>query len=484
MKIVVPYSGLSVLGVTIALSFALSLGQSSRPFDLVGVKFCPTTINDGRKNVKKRADSQESLDQKFCRYEYKLLKEVWEQKQFEASAPIPESSIRVRNIARINPQVGWLLLAPVSFGLGYLAWSKKCEIAEENAHWELEGYKTSIKLTGVKARNQRDFKTKKINSEWDKQRIESGFIPVDAIKDRATKQQEIQDKTHASALKQFDLADSEMSKQIAENIKDKHKAEKKSEKILGKKNSTSSGVEDNLEVNIQERVSQLVEALKKWEDGWLYSVVKNNKPLWLTGSQGSGKTNTAGCISLIRKYCFDAPIYQLIDRHATGENWKVWQLLDGQIKAESEEEIGQALEDACERWLGRIKEAPKQKQQLIIDEFTNLKKIPSCKEPAIKFFSMHLTDTRKAKEYFIGINHYYTNESTVEGTFEARKSGTIQIKKFSADGEVPLPRVQIVHGLVDENGNELEEVEATLPSWLEASKIHEHFNGRAIDFEE
>ncbi len=481
MKIAVPYSGLSVLGVTIALSSAFSLGQSSRPFDLVGVKFCPTTINDGRKNVKKRADSQEVLDRKFCRYEHKLLKEVWEQKQFEASAPIPESSIRVRNIARINPQVGWFLLAPVSFGLGYLAWSKKCEIAEENAYWELRGYKISIKLAGVKARNETDFKTKKINSEWDKQRIESGFIPVDAIKDRATKQQEIQDKTHASALKQFDLADSEMSKQIAENIKDKHKAEKESEKILGRKvvDNSSPGDQDT---NIKERINQLVEALKSWEGGWLYTVVKNNKPLWLTGSQGSGKTNTAGCIALVRKYCFDAPIYQLIDRHATGENWEVWRLIDGQIKAESEEEIGKALEDACERWLSRIKEVPKQKQQLIIDEFTNLKKIPSCKESAVRFFSMHLTDTRKAKEYFIGINHYYTNESTVEGTFEARKSGTIQIKKFSADGEVPLPRVQIVHGLVDEKGNELEEVEATLPNWFEATLIYNHFNNESLNF--
>jgi hypothetical protein len=389
----------------------------------------------------------------------------------------------VRNIAKINPQVGWFLLAPVSFGLGYLAWSKKCEIAEENAHWELEGYKTSIKLTGVKARNQRDFKTKKINSEWDKQRIGAGFIPVDAIKDRAKKQQEIQDKTHASALKQFDLADSEMSKQIAENIKDKHKAEKESEKILGKKVVDNSSPGDQ-ETDIKERVSSLIEALKSWEDGWLYTIIKNNKPLWLIGSQGSGKTNTAGCIALIRKYCFNAPVYQLIDRHATGENWKIWQLLDAQIKAESEEEIGQALEDACERWLSRIKEVAQQKQQIIVDEFTNLKKVSSCKDAAIKFFSMQLTDTRKAKEFFLGINHYFTNESTVEGTFEARKSGTIQIKKFSANGETPLARVQIVHGLVDENGNEMEEVEATLPRWFEAAKIHEHFNGTSINFEE
>jgi hypothetical protein len=50
----------------------------------------------------------------------------------------------------------------------------------------------------------------------------------------------------------------------------------------------------------------------------------------------------------------------------------------------------------------------------------------------------------------------------VSGTFEAILAGTIQIKKFSSNGETPLPRVRIVHGLVDSSGNELEEVEGTL----------------------
>jgi hypothetical protein len=41
--------------------------------------------------------------------------------------------------------------------------------------------------------------------------------------------------------------------------------------------------------------------------------------------------------------------------------------------------------------------------------------------------------------------------------------------------------VQIVHGLVDENGKELEEVERTLPNWLEANKIYGHFNCSPIN---
>jgi hypothetical protein len=280
-------------------------------------------------------------------------------------------------------------------------------------------------------------------------------------------------------LKARAVKHSEMDKQIALLLLDKNKAEKEIEKLRNKKSSQTN---INQQGSDKQLVNFLIEALKTHEDGWLYDLIKNAKPLWLIGSQGSGKTNTAGAIALIRKYCFDAPIYQLIDRHATGENWEVWKLLDATLKAESEEEIGQSLEDATDRWLQRIKEKPSTKQQIIIDEFTNLKKIDSCKDAAMKFFSMHLTDTRKAKEFFIGINHYFTNESTVEGTFEARKSGTIQLKKFSANGETPLSRVQIIHGLVDENGNELEEVERTLPNWLEANKIYQHFNGKPIDF--
>jgi hypothetical protein len=233
---------------------------------------------------------------------------------------------------------------PVASGIAYLSWTKKAEIDELSAHSELEAYKSCIKLTTVSSQNEREFKTLQTNRVWDKQKVKHGFISIEAMQDKLKRSSLIQDKTHTSTLKQFDLADSDMDKKIAENLRDKHKAESESQKILGKKSDSDSETSSNPESHIQERANQLIEALKRWEDGWLYTIIKNNKPLWLIGSQGSGKTNTAGCIAIIRKYCFDAPIYQLIDRHATGENWKVWQLLDAQIKAESESEIGQALE--------------------------------------------------------------------------------------------------------------------------------------------
>jgi hypothetical protein len=41
----------------------------------------------------------------------------------------------------------------------------------------------------------------------------------------------------------------------------------------------------------------------------------------------------------------------------------------------------------------------------------------------------------------------------------------------------------IKHGLVDAQGNKLEDVEQTLPSWFEAFILNQHFNGKPIDFE-
>ena len=65
---------------------------------------------------------------------------------------------------------------------------------------------------------------------------------------------------------------------------------------------------------------------------------------------------------------------------------------------------------------------------------------------------------------------------------DTRKAGMILVQKFSANGETPLPRIVVRYGLVDTDGNNLEDVEKTLPSWLHPQKIHDHFNGKPLDF--
>jgi len=281
-----------------------------------------------------------------------------------------------------------------------------------------------------------------------------------------------------TALKSHELNLSEIDKQIVDNRVASAKATKELNKIQNSKldsKSASQSADEHLK-------STLLDSLKNHEDGYLWKIINSLKPLWLIGNQGSGKTYTATAIALIRKYCLDAPIHQLIDRHATGDNASVWKLLEASSKAESEDEISLAFEDCCERWLTRIKQKPTTKQQVIVDEFTNLKSL--CGESAIAFFKMSLTDTRKAKEYLLGITHNATNESFPDGTASARKSGTILIEKFSANGETPLKRVVVRYGLVDEQGNNLDDVEKTLPDWFHPEKIYQHFNGKPLSFDD
>jgi hypothetical protein len=474
------YAGLTVLWLTVALGSSMFLGQSKRPYDIVGVRFCPKTANlppNYGKEFSQR--SQQKLDKKYCRYERKLLKEVWEQKQFEASIPLPEASLIIRDIPATGNSAFWFLVSPVASGIAYLCWAKKSELNEQLAYDELEIYKTHVKSTGVSARNERDFKAQTINSNWDNQRVKSGFISVEAMQDKLKRQTELQDKTHDSALKQFATADSEMDKKIAENLRDKHKADKESQKVLVMKNKDEH-IATSFSNN-RELVNQLVEALKQHEDGWLWTLVDAIKPIWLVGDMGTGKTNTSVAIGLIRKYCLDIPVFRIADRHLNGENSEVWNLLEAQLKAPNDSAILEAIQDVIERREDRINSKVEDPEQFLLDEFTQLAKLD--KESVEQFVSSTFSDTRKAKEYFIGVTHNLTNAAFGDGTAEMRK-GAFYLQKFTLDNKKPLPRIVVKTGLKDDQGNNLEDIEKTLPAWFRAETIYGHFNGKPIQFED
>ena len=270
------------------------------------------------------------------------------------------------------------------------------------------------------------------------------------------------------ALKKHTLTLSEMDKETAKNQLELIETQKKIEKLNGNLTPENNPKTD------------LINALKAHEGGWLWDIINSLKPLWLIGNQGSGKTYTASAIALIRKYCLYAPVYYLIDRHATGDNAEAWQYLKAAHTAESEGDIASALEQSILYWGDRIKSKPSDKSQIIVDEFTNLRGLIG--EGADNFFKLSLSDTRKAKCYLLGITHNDTNSSFAEGTKDTRRAGMILIQKFSANGETPLPRVVVKHGLVDADGNNLEDVEKSLPGWLHPEKIYAHFNNKPIEF--
>ena len=278
------------------------------------------------------------------------------------------------------------------------------------------------------------------------------------------------------SLKGHQLQLSELDKETAKNNLETLETQRKIDKL-------NKPVQDAKQPTPNEQLKQsLIEALKNHEDGYLWFIISALKPLWLIGNPGSGKTTTAAAIALIRKYCLDAPIEYLIDRHATGDNADVWKFLQPKNIAEIEEDIAATMQDNITFWGNRIKAKPNDKLQVIVDEFTNLRGIVG--DLADTWFKFSLTDPRKAKCFVLGITHNDTNSTFPEGTKDTRKAGMILIQKFSANGETPLPRIVVRYGLVDSLGNSLEDVEKSLPSWFHPQKIHDHFNGKPIIFED
>ena len=81
------------------------------------------------------------------------------------------------------------------------------------------------------------------------------------------------------------------------------------------------------------------------------------------------------------------------------------------------------------------------------------------------------------------MTHNLTNAAFGDGTAEMRK-GAFYLQKFTLDNKKPLPRIVVKTGLKDDQGNNLEDIEKTLPAWFRAETIYGHFNGKPIQFED
>jgi hypothetical protein len=466
-----------VFGVSAIAGFAAT--QSRQAYDLTQIQFCP---------VSKTQKGQLYLDKTYCNHPRYVLSEEWRRYGgYDSVIPYKGNAIQwVRDLPTDNP---WQLEANAIAVIGLWGvagcFTARSQRLKRKDYELSEAEKTDGYTTWLSSAHRRE--VKQHSNQLHTERLKDGLTAMD-MEERKTLGLIDEENENASSRIQFEdfikaraVSHSVQDKAIAENLLAKAKADKERAKTEGKFKDAIAPDDCNQSVD-QRRANELIQALKNHEDGYLWKIINSLKPLWLIGNQGSGKTYTATAIALIRKFCLDAPIHQLIDRHATGDNASVWKLLEAASLAESSDEISTAFDDCCERWLIRIKQKPTTKQQVIVDEFTNLKSL--CGESAIAFFKMSLTDTRKAKEYLLGITHNATNESFPDGTASARKSGTVLLEKFSANGETPLKRVVVRYGLVDEQGNNLDDVEKTLPDWFHPEKIYQHFNGKPLSFDD
>lgn len=477
--ILIALSGLCVIG---SVTSAYIFGNPKRPYDVIGVKFCPQTAN-----LKDKVIAQEKLDRTYCDYERKILKEVWEQAQFEAPKPLPEpntpnSAFVTRLISKSSDLEPYsLLLSPILAFTGYLLWAKKSEDDENKLHLALESYKTSIRVSTTESRNVRDIRIGDLNQRADALRIQKKHISLEALQDKHQKRTEINEKLHESTLKEMQMTDSGFEKSIAENLRDAAKADKEREKILGNKKSDSQTPTESSNKKLKD---DLTDALKNHEDGWLWKILDNQKPIWVLGEAGSGKSTLAASLVMMRQWLFDMPLYQLVDAHAGDNLKKSWKHLNPALVAQSEEEIAEAFDSARSRWSDRINnQSDKSPQQLLVDEFTNYSDSDITKEPARRFVKSSLSDPRKAEERLVCIAHFFTNTATggSDGTSKGRDRGTIRIDRKTANGKTPLKNVTI-NGLNDSNGEPIEDLKGTIPDWLNPDLINNHFSNFPIEF--
>ena len=476
---------LALAGVCgVAAVIGLATSQTRQPYDLTQIQFCPRSANG--------IESQATLDKRFCNQPRFVLTEEWQRYGLYGSIiPYKGDAIQwVRDLPTDNPNqllgygiaviglwgvVGCLLvrsqrLKRTDYELGEL------EKTGDYAIWQHNKYKREIKQHSTQLYSER---LKDGLTDLDvHSRKELGL--TDEENERAKARIQLEDFMKARAVNH-----SVMDKTIAENLRDRAKADQERGKIEGKTKSARADSDNQQSVD-QQRANQLIEALKNHEDGWLWKVIDNQKPVWVLGEAGSGKSTLAASIVMLREYLFDMPLYQLIDAHA-GENLRnAWKYLSPQLIAQTESEIGQAFDDARSRWLDRINNQPdKQPQQLLVDEFTNYSESDITKEPAKKFVKASLSDPRKAEERLVCIAHFFTNTAVggSDGTAKGRARGTIQIDRKTADGKTPL-KVAIVNGLNNSDGDAEVDKKVTIPSWLTPESIHKHFNGQPIDFED
>jgi hypothetical protein len=475
---------LAGFGVASVAGFVLS--QSNQPYDLTQIKFCPRSANN---NVK----SQRILNKQYCKVSRYVLSEEWNKYGlFGGQLPDKGEAIQaVRTIPTDNPNqmLGGSLAALGLWGATLTMYFRLQRIKENDyilnekektygyGYWEDSKQEREVKSHAVALK--RDRLKDGLTALDSEQRIDLGLTDVEneAVKSKLS----VED-----YLKNRFVGHSEADKKIAENLLAKAKADNERQKLEIKDKIQDKNIPQDAKAARAKLISNMVDALKAHEDGWMWKIIDNITPLWIIGKAGSGKTWTASAIALIRQHCLDSEIYLLMDRHATGDNAKVWSYLQPKFVAEELEQIAGSMTKCMEHWELRIKhlddyEKPIAKmglEQVIIDEYTNLKDLKEVMgEVPDLWYKMQLTDPRKALSQVLGITHGDTNGCYPANTKESRDAGTVLLRKFSANGRVPLPRIKVERGLVDDHGNELIDHEGTIPEWFNPQIIHGYFNG-------
>ena len=226
---------------------------------------------------------------------------------------------------------------------------------------------------------------------------------------------------------------------------------------------------------------ELIDKLKAHEDGWLYTVVMSNKPVFIIGSQGSWKSYCSAAIALCRHYLKGQKIISIVDPHFNknaSESWKELIPLEPECYGSAQDwaEVGEGIQAGFERWNTRtLKDEP---LTSIWDEQTNWALHEECVKAAKDFMGRVISDPRKANEAPLVITHSFTNAGTGGGAgfAQAREEGVLQMWLNSDNEMRPLFKGKLI-GFKNEDGELIEEMKITIPKdWFNPGAIAKMFS--------
>ena len=274
------------------------------------------------------------------------------------------------------------------------------------------------------------------------------------------------------ALKTHQLQLSELEKETAKN---------NLETLELNKNKKSK--EENKDIEESNIKDSLINALKSHEDGWLWYLVESFTPIIIWGKPGSYKSYTAAAIALLKHYLIDAGIESIADidyEQNKNASWKYLIPLEPNVYGDGIdwESYGEAYLDAVTR--SKTRTLQNKPIVSIWDELTNAKGKFSNAGNIIPFV---IATPRKRNEHCILISHNLTQGCLggCESISEPIKTQTYRLKLKTNPESKPLFK-GVLQGLVNSEGDELEDHPVTLPNWLRPEIIYGHFNGKPINF--
>ena len=463
-------------------SFIFAFGTEGSQFDLYEYCFKPPQFTDPKS------------ESEYCTLDKRYKGVTWIIASERESNPELNKATFIRGIKATKPYSGWYGLSSAGcFLLAYTIWSATTNYYVVLLHSTLREQEKRIIENAVIHKNGLDLLMRKellekelvedVQNRQQAERLYRKKSPTEkqVLAEQFLKQKELDELALHLKKSTIQAETAEQDKRKWEANLDALKAKAKAQDDLW-----GDGTPKEDEPLTKESLKKL---LKSHEDGWLWELVCNRKPLWVIGAQGSFKSNFASCLVMCR-YLFNgwklASISdpQFHQNSKPGKPWEPLITLEPEVYGQTEdgsgfdwEGVGNAMESAFDRWSNRTESDPI--IQSIWDEVTNY----SSNVALTDKWALRLnSDPRKANEAIILLSHGKSKIATGggDGLKETKEENSLFLRLGSRNDQSPTFKGRL-EGWKDDNGELLEEKKVTIPKeWFNTVSISALLNSPAV----